>query len=121
MKRIGYSLIGAGCLWFVTLAALIKNPLQDRWSGFSEDEAMAEMTGHWDQFTTITVLILLLAFPAAGWILAGTSIPREGPAHRLIMAFTAGIAGLFAAFSLMIGIFLLRDWMWPLPHLPEKD
>ena len=121
MKRLAFSLIGIGCLWFVGLASLMESPAKIHSSGFSEEEATAEMTGKTNPATVVTVLILLLLFPAAGWILAGTATPREGFGHRLMMTFTAGVGGLITAFALTFGVLLFRSWLWPEPLPPEKD
>ena len=62
---------------------------------------------------------IFILFPIAGWILAGTTIPKEGPGHRLLMAFAAGLAGAFVSALLVFGILALKDFIEPAPQSPD--
>ena len=85
----------------------------------SSSEVMP-MNGADTAWMLIATALVLMMTPALGFFYGGL-VREKNALNTLMMSFTAGIAGIFGAFILIIGIFLLRDWLWPLPPLPVKD
>lgn len=112
VKRIAYSLILFGLLWSVTMAALPERLWEKHWS--SEDGVQSAV-----RITAVVIVFIL--FPIAGWILAGISNPKEGPGHRLIMAFAMGFAGAVACAMLIIVTLALKSSLDPSPPPPDLN
>ena len=111
VKPLAYSLIVFSSLWFVFLSAQPENSYDDYYA----DRPL------WGKVASAVTVLALLLYPIAGWILSGTSNPRETWPHRLILTFASGVAAIFLVFLIMMSTMALRDWLWPLPPLPEKD
>ena len=115
VKRLAFSLIGIAILWITTLAAFGENLFGEHIDRLGPPPEPTEM---YLAFGFIGAPILIAA---AAWILSGTSNPPEGTGHRTMVTFAAALAGFLIAGGLVISIYGLRSWLWPLPPLPEKD
>ena len=110
MKRLAYSLIGVGCLGIISLTTWLKNPFTS-----SANDPLGPPPEPVEIWLSVAFITCLICFSIAGWLLSGTSVPREGIPHRFIMTFVAGVFGTLAAAGLTFSIFGLRAWLFPAP------
>ena len=111
MKRFAYSLIIVSLLGPFLIALLPESLWTETLTLRDSDGPYTDVKVK-DGLLTGVFIALFIPLPVAGWILAGgTSNPKEGWGHRLIMAFATLMFGFPASFACWAGAAHLRDWL----------